>query len=272
LDSLTTVTYLILRMLLSNSRTNTVGNSFHMCTVLPEFKPSINESKPSLRTVEHAQLTLKHRSSTVLKSAHSRPRLSMDREPSKTHKSRNKLQLTRVAPTQTRRDAKQQQKKRNRRSRFDYCAPCFPVTRRFKKWPYLTSFKLAANGFLRRFERSDVGCTIPAAIKSLCVDFAFEREAGIYQIAYQINRVMKKINKHSVTSKMVSALVAQYLKMGDSESEVTEFVSEMVRLRYIAEVQLDQHRGDKYHQLFVSETKEPLYVIPIDAALQFGRK
>lgn len=127
---------------------------------------------------------------------------------------------------------------------------------------------------MRRFEDSDEGIAlqIPAAIRSLCVDFAFEREVGIYQIAHHLHRVMKKIKKHSVTRKMVSALAAHYLKTDDL-AEVQSVVDAMVRLKYICEVQL---REEKYHALFTAKMNpkhsQALYCVPIDAALQFGCK
>lgn len=97
-----------------------------------------------------------------------------------------------------------------------YFAPCFPVTRRFKKRPYLSAFKLAANGFVHRFERSGDGVLIPGAITALCVAYAFEREAGVFQIGYQLHHVLKKIKRHSLTRQKVTALIAQYLQLSDA--------------------------------------------------------
>lgn len=283
-------------MLLSNSRTNTVGASpLIICTVpgssLCREKALRSDTPlPSLRTVQHAKLTLKRRSRSKLSQPpqlkHARPRLSTcTPDAQSVHVSntcRGKPQLTHTAPTLTRHAAqRQQRKKRDSRPKNKFVAPCFPVTRRFKKRPYLTSFKLAAHGFIHRFERLNAGTAIPAAIASLCVDYAFEREAGVFQIGFQLHRVLKKTKRHSVTRTMVVALVAQYLKLSDV-SEAQLYVDELVRLRYIAAVQLNE---DKYHTLFVVNSmkgesprklapKDPLYEIPIDAALQFnaGRK
>jgi len=192
-----------------------------------------------------------------------------------------KPQLTRSSTTSVSAAVPQKKKRRDSRPRYEWFAPCFPVTRRFKKKHYLTSFKLCARGFIRRFERSDDGITIPAPIASLCVDFAYEREAGLFQIGYELHRAMKKTRRHSVTRQTVTALVALFLKLGDSEAakaEVQLYVDEMVRLRYLSQVKLMDAKD--YHTLFVTSTpvpkrigtEQPLYEIPVDAVLQFGVK
>ena len=142
--------------------------------------------------------------------------------------------------------------------------PCFNVIRIYKKKPYLTNANAVADGFMRQ----SMNDSVPRDLMVLFRAYAFDIDAGLFQIAYHIHAALKKLKQRGITMRVVKLLIQQYLRV--TESKAAFYGDELVRFQYLEAVK-DENNSALHALLGVGGSgTASVYRIGMDSILKFN--
>lgn len=120
-------------------------------------------------------------------------------------------------------------------------APNPTVAVQFIKYPYLTFAKVAAKGYVHQMERT-LDIFVPDEITALCVQYSFDYEVGMLQLAQHVLSTLGALNKPEIPHQMFDRIIANYFQCGNaagsisrpkvSEERVRFYYDELVRLQH----------------------------------------
>ena len=117
----------------------------------------------------------------------------------------------------------------------DY-VPCFDVIAQYRL-SYMTTACLVSYGYIRQFSAQHRGLLVPQDLMALFNDYAFEFEAGLFQIAYHLHRALIRMRQRAISETMLKKLIEKYVATTD-ENEIAFCCQQFVRIGLIQQGQL----------------------------------
>jgi hypothetical protein len=138
----------------------------------------------------------------------------------------------------------------------------------FASYPYMDYGEVCIFGYIRQNAECEFRINVPKDITDLCKRYSFVYEDALFQIKNEISNVLKMVNKKLVTIKLLTVIIAKYLSTGYlskglkhnlKDKQITFYVQELIRLKYIVAVNLNvnqyidtilPNRSNQFNQLY----------------------
>eukprot|EP01084_Bolivina_argentea_P317500 550499_1 len=118
--------------------------------------------------------------------------------------------------------------------------PYHYITEQFARYSYIRYSKKVVCGYINNLgKQSNSFLNIkyaPSLVTDLCLKYYIIKEDGLYQLGFQIQSIMKQINKTAITVKILKMIIAKYLKLNKHPAKVSYYFNELIRSQYIVPV------------------------------------
>jgi len=141
----------------------------------------------------------------------------------------------------------------------------------FKKRPYVAFAKITGFGFIRSSE-DETAIQLPAAIKTLCVDFYYDETIGVDQIGFVLYKLLKKTKQASIVKSTASQLIQRYLSLTNA-AEADGYFDALVQQKcFVSNAITDCSSDSKYlTELGRSRLTVSSYHISREKEFEFSR-